>query len=92
MAASTPQKSRESLLTVVLALLLGGSFAFFLDLVTLGYFRWIIVTVIGITLVGYLHYVLWGYSLSQDVAGEREELEIKDRQEHDYEQFRAPRY
>jgi len=74
-------KGRENLLTIVLVLLLGGSFTFFLVVVSLGVFQYVIATVIGITLLGYLHYVLWGYSFSQEVAGEREEAEFRDRME-----------
>jgi hypothetical protein len=84
-------RRRENILTVVLVVLLGGSFAFFLDMVTLGTFRFVIFTVMGITLVGYLHYVLWGYSLSQEVAGEREEAELRESMERDNDHFRPVR-
>jgi hypothetical protein len=83
-------KGRENLLAVVLVLLLGGAFAFFLDMVMLGLFRFVIATVIGITLLGYLHYVLWGYSFSQKVAGEREEEELRERIEADREPWHSP--
>jgi len=89
MAQQQRHRGRENLLTVVLVILLGGSFVFFLDMVTLGIIRFVVATVIGITLLGYLHYVLWGYSLSQQVAGEREEEEIRQRLERDNNQFTA---
>jgi hypothetical protein len=88
---SGPQsKGRENLLTIVLVILLGGAFAFFLDMVSLGVFRFVIATVIGITLLGYLHYVFWGYSFSQEVAGEREEEQLREQIEADRESWRAP--
>src|SRR6266481_6082644 len=90
MEPNPQSKGRENLLTVVLVLLLGGAFAFFLDMVSLGLFRFVIATVIGITLLGYLHYVLWGYSFSQQVAGEREEEELRERIEADREPWHSP--
>jgi hypothetical protein len=86
----TPRPSaRENLLTIVLVLLLGGSLIFFLIMVSMGVFQYVIATVIGITLLGYLHYVLWGYSLSQEVAGEREEEELRQRLQADEEPWRS---
>ncbi len=87
MEPKPPPKGRDTLLTIVLVVLLGCSFAFFLDMVSLGYFRFVIVTVVGITLIGFFHYLLWGYALSREVAGEREEEELKNRLERDETRF-----
>ncbi|GIW82688.1 MAG: hypothetical protein KatS3mg105_4495 [Gemmatales bacterium] len=33
--------------------------------------------VLGLTIFGYLHYLVWGQALSQEVEGEREEQEAR---------------
>ncbi len=71
-------KGRETILTLSLVAILGGAFIFFLNLISLGIFFWVIVVMIGIAGVGFLHYVVWGHALSQQVAGEREEQRIKE--------------
>ena len=76
-----PQKSpkgRETVLTLSLVAILGGAFIFFLNLVSLGIFAYVIAAIVGIAAIGFLHYAIWGYVLSQEVAGEREEQRIKD--------------
>ena len=69
-----PNRSRENMLAVSLASLVGGSFLFYLYLITLG----IVGNLIGISLViiavGCLHYLVWGRWMSQDVAAEREAM------------------
>jgi hypothetical protein len=74
-------KSRETLLTISLVLILGGAMLFFLNLVSMGIVFHVISAVLAITVVGFLHYALWGYSMSQQVAGEREEMELRERLE-----------
>jgi hypothetical protein len=76
-------KGRETLLTFSLVAILGGAFLFFLNLVSLGIFAYVVAAIIGIAAVGFLHYAIWGYALSQQVAGEREEQRIKDLLEAD---------
>jgi len=82
-----PQKSRhkgrETILTLSLVLILGGAFVFFLNLISMGIFFYVIVVVLGIACVGFAHYVLWGYALSEHVAGEREEYKIRESLEAD---------
>jgi len=80
---STGKKGRETLLTLSLVVILGGAFLFFLNLVSLGIFFYVIAAIIGIAVVGFLHYAIWGYALSQQVAGEREEQRLKDLLEND---------
>jgi cell division protein FtsW (lipid II flippase) len=74
----TQGKGRDTLLSFSLVALLGGAVIFFLNLVSLGIFIYVIVAIVGIAAVGFLHYVVWGYALSQQTAGEREEQRIKD--------------
>jgi hypothetical protein len=85
MVQQTPdgKKGRETLLTFSLVAILGGAFLFFLNLVSLGIFAYVIAAIVGIAAVGFLHYAIWGYALSQQVAGEREEQRLKDLLEED---------
>lgn len=85
-----PQRKRsETILTVALVIILGGLLVFFLNLVSLGIFMHVGAAIVALTLIGFLHYVLWGQSLSQTTAGEREEAEIKARMEADQDDWRG---
>jgi hypothetical protein len=66
-----PSKRRETMLTVVLTGLGAGAFLLFLSLVTLGFFFFVALAVVGITALGVLHYWLWGQSMTEDVAAEQ---------------------
>jgi hypothetical protein len=73
-----PSSGRENMLAVALAALVGGMFLFFLYLITLG----IVGNVLGIGVlviaVGILHYLVWGRSMTAEVAAEREALLRQD--------------
>ena len=77
----TPKNKRESMLTIILVTVFGGGVFFFLNFVSLGIFSYVIGIVAAIAIVGTLHYVLWGFALTEETAGEREEAELKDRLE-----------
>jgi high-affinity Fe2+/Pb2+ permease len=62
---------RDTLLTVTLVVFVGGLLIFFLNLISLGVFTYVLGAVVVFAVVGFLHYVLWGYAMSQDVADER---------------------
>src|SRR4051812_36307397 len=66
--------TRETVVTIALVILIGGGIAFFLDFVTFGLFGYVYLAVAIFTLVGFLHYLTWGYAMSKQVAGEREEM------------------
>jgi hypothetical protein len=91
-----PRRRRETLLTFLLAAVFAAGILFFLVLVSGGFFVFVMAVVFAITLVGLLHYALWGHALTQEVAGEREEAEERARWEADEEQGpfwdRPPRY
>jgi hypothetical protein len=76
-----PPSGRENMLAVALSALVGGMFLFFLYLITLG----IVGNVLGIGVlviaVGILHYLLWGRSMSAEVAAGREALLRQDARE-----------
>ena len=77
------KKGRETILMLSLIVILGGAIVLFLHFITLGVFSYVIAAILAIALVGFLHYVIWGYALSKQVAGEREERRIKDLLEAD---------
>jgi hypothetical protein len=72
---------RETLLTLMLAAVFSGGVLFFLILVSGGFFLYVVASVFAIALVGLFHYALWGQALTQEVAGEREALESRERWE-----------
>jgi hypothetical protein len=88
---SPASRGRESFLAVLLAALCGGGFLLVLILVSGGFFFWVLCAVGGVTAAGFLHYVLWGHALSQEVAAEREEQEERERREAD-EDLRRDQY
>jgi hypothetical protein len=76
-----PKNKRESMLTIILVTVFGGGVFFFLNFVSLGIFSYVIGIVAAIAIVGTLHYIFWGFDLTQETAGEREEAELKARLE-----------
>jgi hypothetical protein len=72
------KRGQETLLTLTLLAILAGAFFFFLNFATFGAFSYMIAAIVGMAALGFLHYVVWGYALSKQVAGEREELRLKD--------------
>lgn len=75
----TPQgphpSTRETLLTILLLTLLASAFLLFFVSI-MGMFALHALGVVGVlVLFGGMHYLLWGRSLSQEVAAEREEDE-----------------
>ena len=72
---------RETVLALFLVVIVGGAVSFVLYFLTLGAMGHVLAAVAGIALVGFLHYALWGYSMSREVAGEKEEAELKERLE-----------
>ncbi len=76
-----PSRSRENMLAISLVLLVGGIIGFYLYLITLG----IVANLVGgaglFLLVCLLHYYVWGRSMSDEVAAEREKLRRQDEHE-----------
>jgi Ca2+/Na+ antiporter len=83
MEDKSPRSGRESALSFMLVILLGGMFFFFLNFVSFGIFFYVLAAVVGITAIGFLHYVLWGYDLSEEVAEEMQRERLKQQQEMD---------
>ena len=70
---------RQTFLTVFLALLLGTFALLVLILVSGGIFLYVIYLALAIAGIALIHYVLWGRALSREVAGEREEEQLRQR-------------
>ncbi|MCS6977597.1 MAG: hypothetical protein NZM31_11395 [Gemmatales bacterium] len=71
---SSSDRGRGAFLALVLGSLAGLAGLIFLVFVTNGFFAWVILIGLGITLFMGLHYILWGRSFEQSVAAERAAL------------------
>jgi hypothetical protein len=72
---------RGTFLSVVLSGLAGSVFLFFLFLACGGLWIYIVAVMAGITLFGFLHYLLWGHALSTQVSREAREEESSVRED-----------
>jgi hypothetical protein len=73
-----PPRSRENMLAISLATLVGGIILFYLYLITLGIIGNLLAIGGLVILVGALHYFVWGRAFSAEVAAEREALRRQD--------------
>jgi hypothetical protein len=73
------QQRRQNFLAVFLAGLFLMFFLVLLIFLTNGLFLYVLLLAGAIAAVALFHYVLWGRSLSQEVAGEREEEQLRQR-------------
>jgi polyferredoxin len=62
---------RETMLTVILSGLAAGFFLFFLILVSDGLILYMVLAVAAVVALGFFHYVVWGYAMTQEVAEEQ---------------------
>jgi hypothetical protein len=81
MAEPEKKNYRETLLILFLIIFLGGTGAFFLYFLTLGFLGHVLLAVAGITLVGFLHYSLWGRTMTQEISQERDDKNISGEME-----------
>jgi hypothetical protein len=70
---------REKFLAVVLATLVVAAAFFFLIVITGGLIVYVIAVAAGVGLLAFINYCLWGRGMSQDVAGERAEMELQEK-------------
>jgi hypothetical protein len=56
---------------VILSGLGCGGFLTFLILVSGGFFFWVLLAVAAIAALGYFHYLVWGFSMTQEVEEEQ---------------------
>lgn len=69
-----PERSKSGLLifTLMLAMCLGLFVV--LNVLSFGIFFWVVAITLGIATIGSFHYLLWGQSLTDEVAEEREQF------------------
>lgn len=72
---SPQSQRRESILTLVLTGLAAGGALFFLVLISGGFFFYVALSAACIFAVGFLHYMLWGYAMTQEVAEEKSQAD-----------------
>jgi hypothetical protein len=77
------RQRREGMLTIMLTGVAVGGFLLFMILVTGGFFFYVLLGVGVIAALGVVNYLLWGRSMMQATAGEREEEEAKARDEQE---------
>ena len=73
-----PPDHRSSLLTVMLTIIGGSLFLLVLFITCGGFIIPIGAIVTGIAVVGLIHYLLWGHSMTEAVADEREQEQAAD--------------
>lgn len=78
---SRDSSPRESMLTIVLTGMAAAFFLGFLILITGGFFFYLVQVLAVMAVLGGLHYFLWGKMFSDEVAGEREEEQLRQRAE-----------
>src|SRR5437899_5967874 len=71
------QQRRESMLTIIFTSLGGLGVALVLTIITWGLFLYVVLIVGGIAALAILNYLLWGRSMMQATAGEREEEQVR---------------
>jgi fatty acid desaturase len=80
---SQDQQQRHALLAVFLTVLGVLFFGVVLVLLSGGFFMYVVLLPAAIFLMGLLHYVLWGRAFTEEVAGEREEEQLRQRAQAD---------
>lgn len=71
-------RGRENTLAIALVCLVGGMMLFFLYIISFGIVGNVLAGGGLLVLVGVFHYLVWGRSLSEEVAAEREALRRQD--------------
>jgi signal transduction histidine kinase len=77
------RRGRETTLIAVMLTILIAAFILFLNFVSLGLFFYVIAAIFTMGTVGFLHYMLWGQSLTEEVAREREAFLRQQKRELD---------
>jgi membrane associated rhomboid family serine protease len=79
-----PRRGRETVLVVLMSVVLGGSLTLFLIFATGGFFGWVIIIAICMSLFGALSFYLWGRRYSRDAAAERQRYEEQEQQSQNW--------
>lgn len=84
------QRSRESMLAVALVVLVGSIILFFLYFISFGVIGNVVIGAGIIVVIGAVHYLIWGKSMSEEVAAEREALKRKEMREANAPKTKTP--
>jgi len=79
-----PSSARGTFLGIVLAVVVGGAAIVYCIIIMGPFFFGLLGVVTAIAILGCVHYVIWGRSLDQHVAGEREEQQQLDAEIEEY--------
>jgi hypothetical protein len=79
MSEQDPVQRRESFLPMMLATFVAGFFCLVMIILTGGFFFYLCGVVVGMVLLGMLHYILWGRAMEQQVESHREEYELLEK-------------
>jgi hypothetical protein len=74
-----PVQRRSTFMPMMLGVLAALFILVVLIFLTGGLFFYVCASVGGLVLLGLIHYVTWGKAMSEEVAGEREEIELLER-------------
>lgn len=89
------RRRREKVLVISFGFLVVAGLLVAFTILTAGFLLYVLVVAGAVALFGVFHYLLWGWAMSEDVAGEREELEAQERAERelwDEDDPRRPRH
>jgi hypothetical protein len=89
------RRKRQTFLAVFLGSVFLIGLLFVFTILTGGFLIYILAVVAVVAVVGGLHYLLWGRAMMEGTAGEREELEERERGEDEGEwldETRRPRH
>jgi len=78
MEDNSRQEQRANFLGIILTLLLCCAMLTVLFAACGGVMVYVLAVVGGTAALGYVHYLFWGRSLNREVAGEREDEEMRD--------------
>jgi hypothetical protein len=89
---SPVRQQRSVLLTVLFTLLFGGGAVLFSFLVCGGVAIYALAVIGAVVVTGYLHFLLWGRALSNEVSGEIEEQQTEGELEDDGWNWQEPHW
>jgi fatty acid desaturase len=90
------RRRRETLLVVSFAGIAVFGLLFVFTILTGGFLLYLILVVAVVAMIGGFHYLLWGRALTEQTAGDREEMEAEEegaaREEGFFDETRRPRH
>ena len=89
---SRVHRQRSAFLSVLFTVLFGGGALVLSFLLCGGLAVYVLAVVGGLVVFGYAHYLLWGHSLSTEVAGEREQAQTEGELEDDGWSYEEPNW